>query len=974
MADEIARDDATSETKDALERDEDASEAQAQIIASLRSQVTDLFTQVTQLNSKLVASYDRVSDLEDQLHEASSSLRNSSITISSLELERAEHLAALNTGLLVEKAHVTAELNRLMERATEEAAQRGQAESARHDIEKDLDDLSATLFDQANTMVAEARLNQARSERKVREAEEALRSAEEAVKVMQSQMQALEADKAAAEREATGARITMGKGKWIERSDSEGDPPKLRFLTIHTPYAEFAALVAYLRTLRTSQLTPPTISSLLNQPFLARLNTEDLEPTVRLDLAPSLNWLSRPSVLAAIHTGMLIIEPMPFLNLVQELSSQSRTIASVSCSLCGTRIARLTPGSAHEKPPSHPLASFTRSSSASSNSWFKYPLVLSSPTPGSEVTFSHLQENAHPELIYVFRVVTQTSSQPPPPLASVHSKQASSSPASTSSRLPVHSSTTSRALPAQSNNSPHPLCTSNYCLLRLRTTCSLWAFVRSGIIERIWQEEVTQLPSSASADRITINGNGSPNPPSTPRSSQPTLPNASEKPPVPPRRRRLWEMASALGEKAVSWGKEGGESPKLKDKEKENSALKRLPPPPPSHPSVPHPHGEPTRPTSQVPPALPKRSEMRSTTPEGATADTSAGCSANSTVPNTEPVAVDNTALGLEQKDEHTSSESFATPTDEVETPLPAPVVGVNDEVPANVHQEQTSTIIPSECPISPQTVSQPQTPPASVSPPRSRVGSPIPQSVASPMSLSRSRAGSPASGRPSSPFPPSRTGSPAPPQGAPPVPRRAPARRPAPLPPSTPMPERPSALPTRLKREGTKKSKESEGSKVVEAPKATVAATTSNREDGGDSEPSSTSIDGRPENVDTPAGPPTGDTPAGLSTDTTSPSERQTPTPSEPVDVPPEVPTTTSEAMAAVTDHSPVTENSASVHATENNGGSSVDTEKHNKHCPSINTEGFAGDGTWEERTWKEVIRLREEMFWARVGCVREL
>ncbi|KAI6029662.1 hypothetical protein PISMIDRAFT_95832, partial [Pisolithus microcarpus 441] len=545
---EVTGDDATPDTKVALERDEDASEAQAQIIASLRSQVTDLFTQVTQLNGKLVASYDRVSDVEDQLHEALSSLRNSSITISSLELERAEHLAALNTGLLVEKAHVTAELNRLMERATEEAAQRGQAESARHDIEKDLDDLSATLFDQANTMVAEARLNQARSERKVREAEEALRSAEEAVKVMQGQLQALEANKVAAEREATGALTTMSKGKWVERRDSKGDVPKLRFLTTHTPYAEFAAFVAYLRTLRPSQLTPPTISSLLNQPFLARLNTEDSEPTIRLDLAPSLNWLSRRSVLAAIHTGMLTVEPMPFLHLVQELSSQSQTIASVSCSLCGTHIARLTPGSAHEKPPSHPLAALTRSSSANANSWFKYPLALSSSTHQCEASVSHLQENEYPELIYVFRVATQTSSQPPPPLASVPSKQATGYAASTSPRSPVHSSTTSRVLTAQSNNSPHPLCTSNYCLLRLRTTCSLWAFVRTGIVERMWQEEVTQLPSSASADGITINGNASPNPPSTPRGSQLTLPNASEKPPVPPRRRRLWEMA-------VGWGK-----------------------------------------------------------------------------------------------------------------------------------------------------------------------------------------------------------------------------------------------------------------------------------------------------------------------------------------------------------------------------------------------------------------------------------
>ena len=28
-----------------------------------------------------------------------------------------------------------------------------------------------------------------------------------------------------------------------------------------------------------------------------------------------------------------------------------------------------------------------------------------------------------------------------------------------------------------------------------------------------------------------------------------------------------------------------------------------------------------------------------------------------------------------------------------------------------------------------------------------------------------------------------------------------------------------------------------------------------------------------------------------------------------------------------------------------------------------------YVGDGTWEERTWKELTRLREDVFWARVG-----
>lgn len=33
---------------------------------------------------------------------------------------------------------------------------------------------------------------------------------------------------------------------------------------------------------------------------------------------------------------------------------------------------------------------------------------------------------------------------------------------------------------------------------------------------------------------------------------------------------------------------------------------------------------------------------------------------------------------------------------------------------------------------------------------------------------------------------------------------------------------------------------------------------------------------------------------------------------------------------------------------------------------------EVYIGDATWEERTWKELVRLKEEMFWARVGGLR--
>lgn len=252
-------------------------DAQAMVITSLRSQIQDLFSQVTQLNDKLVKSYDRVSDLEDDVHVSSANLRSSSIKISQLELERTQHLSALNTGLLVEKSHVTMELNRLMEKATEEAAQRGQAETARATIEQELDDLSATLFNQANTMVAEARYARALSERKVEEAERALKGAEEAVGVMQQQMQALQEDKEQAERRTESLQVAMGKGKWVEKRTEVGGTVarQTRLLSSHVPYQEFLMFVANLRAIHPASPHPPALTTLLQLPFLARLITED---------------------------------------------------------------------------------------------------------------------------------------------------------------------------------------------------------------------------------------------------------------------------------------------------------------------------------------------------------------------------------------------------------------------------------------------------------------------------------------------------------------------------------------------------------------------------------------------------------------------------------------------------------------------------------------------------------------------------
>lgn len=257
-----------------LQRHNSDPDAQAMVIGSLKAQVQDLFSQVSQLNGKLVKSYDRMSDLEDELHVTTANLRGATLKVGELELERTQHLAALSSGLLVEKDHVTAELNRLMEKATEEAAQRGQAESARAQIETELDDLSAGLFNQANSMVAEARIAQAKSERKVEETERALREAEEVVGLLQTQMQTLQAEKERADRRVEEMRVTVGKGKWVERVE-DSHPTIPRLLSSHAPYQEYLAFITHLRSIRPAAQQPPAMSTLLPLPFLARLVTED---------------------------------------------------------------------------------------------------------------------------------------------------------------------------------------------------------------------------------------------------------------------------------------------------------------------------------------------------------------------------------------------------------------------------------------------------------------------------------------------------------------------------------------------------------------------------------------------------------------------------------------------------------------------------------------------------------------------------
>ncbi|KAJ4384333.1 rab guanine nucleotide exchange factor S2 [Didymella sp. IMI 355093] len=76
------------------------------------------------------------------------------------------------------------------------------------------------------------------------------------------------------------------------------------------------------------QVASQTLTNLKDEKFYKRALAEDIEPTLRLDIAPGLSWMARRTVVSSITAGSLVVEPNP--------PSNSRFRAPVlPCSLCG---------------------------------------------------------------------------------------------------------------------------------------------------------------------------------------------------------------------------------------------------------------------------------------------------------------------------------------------------------------------------------------------------------------------------------------------------------------------------------------------------------------------------------------------------------------------------------------------------------------------------------------------------------------
>ncbi|PWZ01466.1 hypothetical protein BCV70DRAFT_172806, partial [Testicularia cyperi] len=582
-------------------------------IRELRDQVSDLTMQVTSLNEKLVRSFNRMADLEDDHSDAQERVRSMSIKIAELEKERAEHLDALNTGLLVEKAHVSSEMQRMMDRVIEETAQRGKAESDKTKIEAELDELSSSLFSEANKMVAVERLSRARAEEKSRNMEERLKDTEgimvEQQKVLadlQKQVEKLQLSSSSLS--SATSRHNSGDAESVVSADSDvASFHRLKYTSLArslsqrtttvqrqhrpaadlsaeaclminiVPYQEFKAFISHLRKLR-RQLAPfytypaasgpgpreslngtpaprvmspglqrtstpsgtglssaanaysqgvgasltsaspftlagvgrhrdyPTLPSnaenlvhLPNQlslPFIKRAQEEDVDPCLRLDFAPGLNWLSRRQANTAILEGNLVIEPLFAGGKAIDEDQVRRNNAHLppaACTLCGIAVVNVPlPGgvaatalSAEQGgktslvPSGLANATSSWASSAASS--------LGSITGSSGSTSSSGMLTPKPSRAGLFSSFRKTSQSIKPADADAPAESNGNSggveptdggmPADpillTDIVVPSHIFRLSEGATTRYLLCPH------YCLLRLRAACQFWGFVRN---------------------------------------------------------------------------------------------------------------------------------------------------------------------------------------------------------------------------------------------------------------------------------------------------------------------------------------------------------------------------------------------------------------------------------------------------------------------------------------------------------------
>ncbi|CAK3783563.1 Hypothetical predicted protein [Lecanosticta acicola] len=335
----------------------------------------DLSAEVAMLSTKLVNAINFQTNLDDSLQQTRHELEQTRQRCATLEEQNRKHEELVKSGELVKRSETDKVMARLRVDLGSEKAARLAAEKARKQTDAELENLTTQLFEEANNMVAAARKDTEAAEKRIAQLKSELQNRDMLLDAQAAQLQDLKGTMERLQTQTppgadpsvpstpvmTNTAIFDALQQSPNASTLSDLPPEhpLHFSQLISPvlrndttgYTDFQDLLLLARRLgapsrtnsnagtpslggsvgsaasTSSPILPGSFSfagnsspssslggsipPLKDSKFYKRVLTEDIEPTLRLDLAPGLSFLSRRTVLGSLLQGTLAVEPYP---------------------------------------------------------------------------------------------------------------------------------------------------------------------------------------------------------------------------------------------------------------------------------------------------------------------------------------------------------------------------------------------------------------------------------------------------------------------------------------------------------------------------------------------------------------------------------------------------------------------------------------------------------------------------------------
>lgn len=297
-----------------------------------------LTSQVTSLSTKLLEAIDKQADLEDQLQ----------IVRRTLDKTRRENMA-----------YEDQIKNREFVSAVEFNDERKKRQTAEQEITKlkaEIEELTSSLFDEANRMVADANMEKKRMELRLQERDGLIENMREELDGLKNVLQQQQDTPLDSSIHSLTNQPVSNTRPFI-RHDLQSYTEFLQLFNQHSNSSS-TSLATGTSTGLASRFQ--SSSSLKDFKFFKRTFTDDIEPTLHLESAPGLSWLSRRNIMSGILDGSIIIEPIaatnenyklridlrPGGNLIQNSKKFTATLVSKDglpvatrnpCSMCGEK-------------------------------------------------------------------------------------------------------------------------------------------------------------------------------------------------------------------------------------------------------------------------------------------------------------------------------------------------------------------------------------------------------------------------------------------------------------------------------------------------------------------------------------------------------------------------------------------------------------------------------------------------------------